>query len=413
VFTLTIGQAFGAGPPVRPHELRVMKLFDCQVCCHTLYFENTQCEKCGHRLGYVAEDQDLYAVVRAGDTADHHWQIAGDERRTFRFCANAQYDVCNWLIPFDQDGNSCTACRHNHTVPNLAKPGNAELWRLMEIAKHRLFYTLIELELPRVPRTENAGQGLVFEFLEDPADGKKVMTGHDDGRVTIALAEADDAEREKRRKSMHEPYRTLLGHFRHEIGHYYWDRLVRDAPALGPCRDTFGDDRMDYGEALQKHYRDGAPPNWRERYVSAYATTHPWEDFAETFAHYLHILDTLETARAFGVATHPRGIAEADQLSTEVDFAPDKAASIGPLVKAWLPLTFALNSLNRSMGMGDLYPFVLTPTIIEKLGFIHDLVHGSIGATKLDQPEMKPYAPVPENVPPPTSPNFAGAEQER
>ena len=239
------------------------------------------------------------------------------------------------------------------------------------------------------------------------------MTGHDDGRITIALAEADDAEREKRRKSMHEPYRTLLGHFRHEIGHYYWDRLVRDAPALGPCRAIFGDDREDYTAALQRHYRDGAPPQWRNRYVSAYATTHPWEDFAETFAHYLHILDTLETAESFGVATHPRGIAEADQLSTEVNFAPDKAVSIAPLVKAWLPLTFALNSLNRSMGMGDLYPFVLTPTIIEKLGFIHDLVHGAVGAARPHQPEMEPYAPVPENVPPPTDPEFVRTNPER
>ena len=384
-----------------------MILFDCQVCSQTLYFENTACEKCGHRLGYVPEDQDLYAMVRAG----HNWQIAGDTGRTFRFCANARYNVCNWLIPSDQVGHYCVACRHNHTVPNLSKPGNDELWRLMEIAKHRLFYTLLELKLPIIPRSEDPDGGLVFEFLEDPADGTKVMTGHDDGRITIALAEADDAERERRRKSMREPYRTLLGHFRHEIGHYYWNRLVRDTPALAHCRDTFGDDRADYGEALRLHYRRGAPTDWRDRFVSAYATSHPWEDFAETFAHYLHILDTLETAGAFGVATHPRGIAQAEALSTEVDFAPDKAENIGPLVRAWLPLTFALNSLNRSMGMGDLYPFVLTPAIIEKLGFIHDLVRGRIGTTRPGQPDVKPYAPVPAEAPPPDSPSFVGSER--
>ena len=384
-----------------------MKLFDCQDCCQTLYFENTTCEKCGHRLGYVPEDQDLYAVVRVGVTADHNWQIKGDTARTFRFCANAEHDVCNWLIPHDQAGNFCLACRHNHTVPNISKPGNLELWRLIEIAKHRLFYTLIELKLPLVTRAEDPKEGLVFEFLEDTVPGKHVMTGHEDGRITIALAEADDAERERRRKSMHEPYRTLLGHFRHEIGHYYWDRLVRDAPALSACRSVFGDDSEDYAEALKRHYREGAPPHWRDRYVSAYATTHAWEDFAETWAHYLHILDTLETAEAFGVATHPRGVAEADLLSTEVNFAPDKAASIAPLMKAWLPLTFALNSLNRSMGMGDLYPFVLTPGIIAKLGFIHDLVHGWVGAAAPEQPEVT-HAPVPEHSPPPGSPAFAG-----
>ena len=385
-----------------------MKLFDCQVCCQTLYFENTKCESCGHRLGYVAEDQDIYGVVRVGEIANHAWQIKGDMSRTFRFCSNAQHDVCNWLIPYDQPGNFCTACRHNHTVPNIGKPGNLELWRLMEIAKHRLFYTLIELDLPLIPRSQDPKEGLVFEFLEDPAKGHKVMTGHDDGRITIAIAEADDAEREKRRKNMHEPYRTLLGHFRHEIGHYYWDRLVRDAPALGPCRETFGNDSQDYTEALKRHYRNGAPSQWRDHFVSAYATSHPWEDFAETFAHYLHILDTLETAEAFGVATHPKGIAHAAALSAEVDFSPDKAITIAPLMKAWLPLTFALNSLNRSMGLGDLYPFVLTPAIIEKLGFIHDLVHGYVGSTKPNQPSMEPYAPVPENAPPPDSPAIAG-----
>ncbi|RYB05658.1 zinc-binding metallopeptidase family protein [Lichenibacterium ramalinae] len=383
-----------------------MKLFDCQECCQTLYFENTACEKCGHRLGYVPEDRDLYAVVRVGVTADHHWQIKGDMSRTFRFCANAEHDVCNWLVPHDQPGNFCLACRHNHTVPSLAKPGNLELWRLIEIAKHRLFYTLIELNLPLVTRAEDPKEGLVFEFLEDTVPGQHVMTGHDDGRITIALAEADDAERERRRKTMHEPYRTLLGHFRHEIGHYYWDRLVRDAPALSACRSVFGDDTEDYAEALKRHYREGAPPHWRDHFVSAYATTHAWEDFAETWAHYLHILDTLETAEAFGVATHPRGVAEAELLSTEVDFDPDKAASIAPLVKAWLPLTFALNSLNRSMGMGDLYPFVLTPGIIDKLGFIHDLIHGWVGASAPEQPKVT-HAPVPENSPPPGSPYFA------
>ena len=390
-----------------------MKLFDCQHCSQTLYFENTACERCGHRLGYVPEDRDLYAVVRVGDVVEHHWQIKGDTSRTFQFCNNAQHGVCNWLVSSDDPAGYCTACRHNHTVPNLSKPGNDELWRLMEIAKHRLFYTLIELDLPTIPRSADPKEGLVFEFLEDPGNGERVMTGHEDGRITIAIAEADDAERERRRKALREPYRTLLGHFRHEIGHYYWDRLVDGRPALKHCRDTFGDDRQDYGQALKRHYREGAPANWKESFVSAYATTHPWEDFAETFAHYLHILDTLETAEAFGVATHPHGIAQAEELSAAVDFAPDKAPSIRPLMKAWLPLTFALNSLNRSMGMGDLYPFVLTPAIIEKLGFIHDLVHGYVGVTRPDQPEMAPYAPVPEHAPPPASPAFVGAEQDQ
>ncbi len=215
-----------------------------------------------------------------------------------------------------------------------------------------------------------------------------MLTGHDLGDITINIAEADDAERERRRTAMHEPYRTLLGHFRHEVGHYYWDRLVRDAPALIPYREIFGDEREDYGEALKKHYKDGPPTDWREHYVSAYATTHSWEDFAETWAHYLHIVDTLETARSFGIRVEPTGLAAAETLATKVDFSPYTADSIEPIVKAWVPLTFAINSLNRSMGLRDFYPFVLTPTIIEKLGFIHDLVHGWVGGTRRAQPPI-------------------------
>ena len=175
-------------------------------------------------------------------------------------------------------------------------------WRKLEAAKHRLFYTLLRLNLPIETRNENP-EGLAFDFLADqPAQsGPKVMTGHDNGLITIALAEADDAERERRRTAMGEPYRTLLGHFRHEVGHYYWDRLVRDEGRLDPCRAVFGDDSQDYEQALQRHYAEGAPANWQENFVSAYATTHPWEDFAETWAHYLHIVDTLEMAGAFGV----------------------------------------------------------------------------------------------------------------
>ena len=386
-----------------------MKLFDCQHCGQTLYFENTSCEKCGHRLGYVPDDQDLYAVVRVDGVASRHWQIKGDNRRTFQFCNNAVHDVCNWLVSSDDPGGYCVACRHNHTVPDLSKPGNLDLWRLIEVAKHRLFYTLLELKLPLTTRADDPKEGLVFEFLEDPGNGQPVMTGHDEGRITIALAEADDAEREKRRKAMHEPYRTLLGHFRHEIGHYYWDRLVRDAPALHACRAVFGDEREDYAEALRRHYREGSRPHWRERFVSAYATAHAWEDFAETWAHYLHILDTLETAGHFGVATRPRGVAQADQLAATVDFDPDTAASIAPLMRAWVPLTFALNSLNRSMGLGDLYPFVLTPAIIDKLGFMHDLAHGWVGSKAPAQPAVT-AVPVPEKSPPPEVESLAGVD---
>ena len=233
----------------------------------------------------------------------------------------------------------------------------------------------MQLKLPIETRTENP-EGLAFDFLADqPAQsGPKVMTGHDNGLITIALAEADDAEREKRRTAMGEPYRTLLGHLRHEVGHYYWDRLVRDEGRLDQCRAVFGDDRQDYDQALQRHYGSGPPANWQDHFISAYATTHPWEDFAETWAHYLHIVDTLEMAGSFGVRVEPK-LDQSGALEAAIDFDPYRAGDIQPLIDAWLPLTFALNGLNRCMGQADIYPFILSPVVIEKIGFIHHLVH--------------------------------------
>ena len=239
----------------------------------------------------------------------------------------------------------------------------------------------MRLELPLESRGDIREKGLAFDFLADSEGTRtsKVMTGHDDGLITIALAEADDVERERRRNAMREPYRTLLGHFRHEVGHYYWDRLVRDGGMLDACRKVFGDDREDYDQAVRNHYDNGAPPNWQEQFVSSYATTHPWEDFAETWAHLLHIIDTLDTARAFGVRGNvpTAGETVAETVALAVDFDP-YTASIDRLIEAWIPLTFALNSINRSMGLSDLYPFVLSPAAILKMDFLHARIHGRV-----------------------------------
>ncbi len=173
---------------------------------------------------------------------------------------------------------------------------------------------------------------------------------------------------------MGEPYRTLLGHFRHEVGHFYWNVLVRDRGQEEACRAMFGDDRQDYGEALERHYAQGAPANWQDNFVSTYATAHAWEDWAETWAHYLHIIDSLETAAAFGLEVHPSIDAD-DLLHAEPAADPYGERRFDRLAETWLPLTIALNAMNRSMGLGDLYPFVLSPAVISKLSFIHDLVH--------------------------------------
>ena len=352
-----------------------MKLFLCQFCGQTLLFENVKCERCGHQLGYLPDQGLLSAVEPSGA----NWTALASPDKTYRFCANWEREGCNWMVASDEDDIFCIACRHNRTIPDISDPANHMRWQKIEAAKRRLVYTLINLDLPLPTAASNDSEPLIFDFLANPAEqskGSKVMTGHDNGIITLSLVEADDAMREQLRVTMGEPYRTLLGHFRHEIGHYYWDRLVRDGGRIDSCRAVFGDESQDYEEALKRHYTNGAPPDWQQEFVSAYSTSHPWEDFAETFAHYLHIVDTLETARAFGVRTKPK-VPEGDALGAEIDFRPYHCRDIHQLIDAWLPLTLAMNCINRSMGQADLYPFVLPPRAIEKLGYVGDLIHAA------------------------------------
>jgi hypothetical protein len=364
-----------------------MKLFRCQICDNVIYFENRTCGRCGHRLGYLPEMEIMAAVEPAGGEA---WTPLAGEGAPRRFCANADYDACNWLTSAGAQDRLCVACRHNDTIPNVSLPLHLQAWRDIELAKHRLFYSLMRWKLPLHTRAEDPRHGLMFEFLADPPDpsGPKVMTGHDDGVVTIALAEADSAELEKRRSELAEPYRSLLGHFRHEVGHHYWDVLVRDGGKLDACRVVFGDDSQDYEAALKRHYEQHAPPDWAEHFVSAYATSHPWEDFAETWAHYLHIVDTLETASAFGLRIAPAVDTEGAH-SARLDFDPYVVGSIEQIMDAWAPFVVAMNSVNRAMGRPDLYPFVLAPAVIEKLRFIHDLVRGR----RSEAPQLERAAP--------------------
>jgi hypothetical protein len=355
-----------------------MKLFECQACSQLLYFENTRCESCGRRLGFLAWTQEVAAL----EPESENWRSLAEPREPFRFCANAEHDACNWLIPADSPDAYCTACRHNRIIPDLSLPENVERWRRLEAAKHRLFYSLLRLKLPLATRAEDP-RGLTFEFLADPTpQAPKVLTGHDNGLITISLVEADDAERERRRHAMGEPYRTLLGHFRHEVGHYYWNVLIENDPGLEPFRQIFGDERRDYAAALRAHYENGPPADWQNHFVSAYASAHPWEDWAETWAHYVHIVDTLETANAFGLRVRP-AVASGGELSAAIEFDPYGEPDLNRLIGAWLPLTFAVNSLNRSMGQPDLYPFVLAPAVIGKLNFVHARVHRAMGRDML------------------------------
>jgi len=304
-----------------------MKLFECQHCGQLLYFENTRCERCGHVLGYLPDRTTLSALTAEGGD---RWRPLAAPDEPFRFCANAVYGACNWLVPADGPDAFCSACRLNRTIPNLDAPENLLLWQRLEAAKHRLVYGLVRLGLPLVSKSEDAEKGLAFDFLAGSGamfqEGPQVVTGHARGLITIDIAEADDAERERHRRDMAEPYRTLLGHFRHEVGHHYWERLVRNGVWHGAFREIFGDERLDYGAALKAHYTNGPQPDWQEHYVSSYAGAHPWEDFAETWAHYLHIVDTLETADAFGLRIRPKA-GRKPGLEMDIDFNPTARAT--------------------------------------------------------------------------------------
>jgi len=310
-----------------------LKTFRCQ-CGQLLFFENNFCVKCQTAVGFAPGRGEIVAV------------------EGYRRCAND--GVCNWLL--EDDKSLCLSCRLTRTIPDQFWPRNAERWARLEAAKRRLLFSLLyQLRVPV--------EGMTFDFLAPEAG--PVLTGHANGVITVNAGEADDDQRERTRAAFDEPYRTLLGHLRHESGHFYWDRLVQPGP-LEEFRELFGDEREDYGQALERHHSQGPPPDWQERgFISSYASAHPWEDWAETWAHYLHIIDTMETARAFDVGVRVR--ARVDGLGDD---------DLAETIEDWVQLTLVLNSLNRSMGLPDLYPFVLSTSAAAKLSMVHRLVRG-------------------------------------
>src|SRR5450432_2656837 len=354
-----------------------MKIFSCSACKHVAFFENSQCIRCGHTLAYLPDRSVLSALEQ--DTSNEPPPVDGHIRYValdpaaknarYRLCQNyASYAVCNWAIPEHDPNVFCPSCRLNELIPDLSDPTAIDSWRGLEVAKRQLVYTLLALGLPLESKGDQPQTGLGFAFKHDGPNGERVLTGHCDGLVTINVAEADPSARESIRTRLGERYRTLLGHFRHESGHYYWDRLLKGSALLAGFRQEFGNEEEDYEEALKRHY--SAPhKDWSEGFVSAYATMHPWEDWAETWAHYLHMVDTLETAQSYGLALRPQPIggASSEHVSTRRVHFDD----FDDLIAAWVPLTVALNSLNRSMGFPDLYPFVLADRVVSKLRFVH------------------------------------------
>jgi hypothetical protein len=295
----------------------------------------------------------------------------------YHFCNNGrQHEICNWMIAADDPNPFCVSCRLNMLIPDLSLPGNMDRWHKLEMAKRRIIYTIMRLGLPMDGVPEEHRPALRFNFIGDLNGGAAPLTGQLNGLIVINIAEADDVERERRRVNFHEPYRTLLGHLRHEVAHYYWDRLIANSQWLPDFRKLFGAETADYEGALKHYYEHGSPPDWLTRHISAYASAHPWEDWAETWAHYFHIMDMVETAESFGITLAPKHPA-ARSMTTNPRNAFDVNMSFDAVLEDWFPLTYALNELNRGMGLNDAYPFSLFGQAIEKLRFIHQVVRNN------------------------------------
>lgn len=357
-----------------------MKTFHC-VCGQRVFFENTRCNQCQRSLGFDPERLDMLSFDVGEGSA---WRMASGQLSPDQFasdqvdsahsasvqsgngsssaykpCGNyINHDVCNWVLPAESPDKYCLACRLNQIIPAITAPDKRLWWAQMELAKRRLLTTLLRLKLKTVPKRDDP-DGLGFAFLEDQRMNPRVReqfvaTGHAQGLITVNLAEADPAQREKIRMQMGESYRTLLGHFRHESGHYYFDQLITSPERLAEFRALFGDEREDYDAALKRYYDNPTVPTQQTGHVSSYAQSHPLEDWAECWAHYLHMVDTLETAAEFGLVEDHFGNGDIDRC-----------------LRDWSEVTVALNSLNRSMGLQDACPFVYSEQTMDKVRFIH------------------------------------------
>jgi len=356
-----------------------------------LYFNNSACTACGREAGFCVDVLDMLSFDRSADGAP--W-ISRAARTAYRPCANrSSAAACNWMVRDDDPERFCVACRLNEIIPDLSIAENQKYWAKLELAKRRALYSLLALRLPVNAGNAPEAPQLRFRFLADKRPESEfteplpemapVYTGHEAGAITINLQEADDVARTRARLALGERYRTLLGHFRHELGHYYWDLLIQpDAQRLGSFREMFGDERQDYETARKAHYGRGADEAAQTKFVSHYAAMHPWEDWAETWAHYLHLVDTLETANSLDL-----GIAGRELGAGAVPGAGSTPAQFSTLLDQWLKLSTALNALNRSMGLQDAYPFVLHAPVQKKLSWVHDIVNrygaeGAAGSTK-------------------------------
>lgn len=354
------------------HAVPFTRAFICQ-CGTPVFFENSLCINCGSKLGFLPEEGTL-SPMEDLDNGQALKVIGSTDGRELRYCENLNASGCNWLLPASDSNTLCRSCRLNRTIPNLGTAENVALWHKVETAKRRLVASLLAYGLPVESKVDFPVQGLAFDILAPQSEGEHVLTGHEDGVITLNLLEADDAHRERVRANLGEPYRTLLGHLRHEIGHYYWDLLIDKQPALESFGQLFGDSSRDYGEALQQYYSIGPTAGWQEQFISAYSTAHPWEDWAETWAHYLHMRDTVGAAKSLGISIAAAGAYHQFEPSCLGDDRSPEAVAFLELVNFWIPLSTVNNELARCMGHSDVYPFILSVPVIAKLFYIDRLI---------------------------------------
>ena len=363
-----------------PEAHRAGRAYQCR-CGRPVFFANSYCLACNAALGY---EPDLGRVVAIEPVpGNEEWRSVGrvpGAHRAYRRCANLNTPAaCNWLISdldkIEKFEGLCIACRLNHTIPDLSVPENGVLWGRIELAKRRLVSVLLAMEMPVTSKEEDPARGLAFDFLRSPKEGPRILTGHTNGLITLNIEEADPATRERIREQLSEPYRTVLGHLRHEVGHYYWERFIPGTQWIDEFRRLFGDERADYSDSLKRHYAEGPPADWHLRFVSSYASSHPWEDWAETWAHILHMADTLATAMSFGL--DPRKLdLEIEPFPADALYQPEEptAARFLTFLNSWIALSAVMNEMSRGMGLPDFYPFVLPRAVVTKLHFIYMVV---------------------------------------
>lgn len=369
-----------------------MRPFACDHCGHTVFFENDRCNQCGSALGYLPGESRMVALQSPHDDPYQRRDLGDEGGQLWLACQNRHdHAVCNWLLDPGDSHALCRSCRLNARIPDLGAVGNLARWRRIEQAKRRVLYSLIALGLSPQPKAAPDDElGLSFELLAQLPGDAPVMIGHDRGVVTLNIAEADDLQREQIRVAMGEPVRTLLGHLRHEVSHYLQYRHLRDNAPAETCRAAFGDERADYAQALARYHAEGAPAQWQQQFISAYASAHPWEDWAETCAHYLLITDAVETAAQWGLQL--RGPAVGGRVTVASHLADGDSPSPAPpqvhdlVLQQWLPLAGFTNAMNRSMGLPDSYPYLMPNPVLRKMATAALLLHHAAEAAGASVP---------------------------